>query len=120
MPAHTSPVSAIGFDPDGRIAMTAGFDGTLSAWFISDNGPLRLGGSIQAHNGEITRLVFSADSRTLYTIGADNTLQRWDLSRLVDLLDNPTSLACQLAGGGMDRETWNTYVVNQPYRDTCN
>ncbi|WP_425297712.1 caspase, EACC1-associated type [Nocardia asiatica] len=119
VPAHVSPVSAIGFDPAGRIAMTAGFDGTLSAWFVSDNGPLRLGGSIQAHDGEITRLAFSADSRTLYTIGADSTLQRWDLSRLVGLLDNPASLACQLAGGGMDREAWNTFVVNQPYRDTC-
>ncbi|WP_159928512.1 MULTISPECIES: hypothetical protein [Nocardia] len=43
--------------------------------FISDNGRLRLGGSIHAHNGEITRLALSADSRTLYTIGADNTLQ---------------------------------------------
>ncbi|WP_433521240.1 WD40 repeat domain-containing protein [Nocardia pseudovaccinii] len=117
--AHASAVSAIAFTADGQLAMSAGYDGTLTAWLISDSGPFRLGGLIQAHTGEVTRIAFSADNRTVFTTGHDGMLRSWEISRLIDLLADPTRMACALSGGGLEREAWTTFVVNQPYRETC-
>jgi WD40 repeat protein len=112
-------VSVIGYTSDGDIAVTASYDGTLTTWLVTDTGPLRLTGLTQAHDDAVTGVVFSPDNRTLFTTSRDGTLRRWDTGQLVDMLADPTRLACALAGGGLEKEDWSTYVVNEPYRDTC-
>jgi WD40 repeat protein/serine/threonine protein kinase len=75
LPTEAS-ISAVALTPDGRVGMTAGFDGVLRAWNLRDG---RCTMTIGGHAGETRGLALSPDGKRALTGGHDTMLRLWDL-----------------------------------------
>jgi WD40 repeat protein/tRNA A-37 threonylcarbamoyl transferase component Bud32 len=62
--------------PDGKILASAGWDGIIKLWKVSDGKELR---AWNAHSGTILSLGFSPDGKTLASGSWDHTLKWWDV-----------------------------------------
>ena len=69
-------IRAVAFSPDGRLACTAGDDGTVRLWDTAKN-ELR---AELGHNGPVDAVVFSHDSKTLLTGCEDHAARLWDVA----------------------------------------
>ncbi len=76
---HTDTVVSVAFAPDGRTLATAGFDGTMRLWDLTDRArPGPLGPPLTGPNGSVA---FAPDGRTLAAAGGgDGTVRLWDLT----------------------------------------
>ena len=62
--------------PDGRRAVTGGYDRTLGVWDLESGTCLRV---LEAHGGSMNIISVTPDGRRAVTGGYDRTLQVWDL-----------------------------------------
>jgi len=119
---HKGPVVDMSFSPDGERFATLGSDGTLRLWDLVSRRELltirHRAGFGQDDNGSVS---FSPDGRILATssqwdpnliMGTGITL--WDVSSA----DWARQL-CQIAGRGLTRAEWATYVPGRPYQQIC-
>ncbi|WP_216209898.1 WD40 repeat domain-containing protein [Amycolatopsis aidingensis] len=94
---HQGAVYLTTFGPDGRTLATAGYDGTVRLWDVSDRDhPKPLGDPLTGHTSWVSSAVFSPDGDTLVTAGHDGTLRLWDVSDPAA----PMRLGEPLPGGG--------------------
>lgn len=73
--AHTGPVLALAFHPNGRILASGGADGPIRLWEI------RTGREVQqltAHPGPVQSLAFSPDGRSIASGGTDGGIRIWE------------------------------------------
>lgn len=78
---HASRVRAIAFHPGGRFAITAGDDGQVWLWDITDGYPIaRLG----AHPAPIQWAAFRPDGDEVVTGGADGWVRAWATKTSLD------------------------------------
>jgi eukaryotic-like serine/threonine-protein kinase len=75
-PNFKSAVFGIACSPDGRMALTANDDGTLTLWELATGRQLR---TFRGHSGRATCVAFSPDGRTALSGSADHTLKLWDV-----------------------------------------
>jgi alpha-tubulin suppressor-like RCC1 family protein len=85
--AHTGPVNAVAFSPDGSIVVTASADRTVRLWSTTNGAYL---GSLvdttlssntnttDAHLGSVTGVVYSIDGSKLFTVSVDGTAKLWN------------------------------------------
>jgi WD40 repeat protein/serine/threonine protein kinase len=71
---HEGSVKRTAFSPDGKRALTAGQDGTLRLWDLSNGRELH---RMRGHTA--AAVAFSPDGRRALTGGSDGTMRLWDL-----------------------------------------
>ena len=81
LPRLDDPVLALRFSPDGRTLATAGKDGKVCLWDVTDaSSPHLLGVPLTVHMGRVWSVAFSADGRTLAASGPKNLVLLWDVA----------------------------------------
>jgi WD40 repeat protein len=101
LPGHPSGgVRRLLFTPDGKQAVSAGFDGYVRVWDISSARELR---SFKAESGTVYGLAMSSDGRTVVTAGRDG-LRLWDLASGNEMpreaMNKHNCVACALSPDG--------------------
>jgi hypothetical protein len=78
-PAHTTPVDALAFSPDGQLIASGDRAGVIHVWNVAD--PERPISTWTEHSGVIVGLAWAPDSARVVSAGADATLRIWDVPR---------------------------------------
>lgn len=76
----TTPSSAVVFSPDGHLLATAGRDGIVVLWDISDPGQPVPRAPLNGQSSWSTPVAFTDDGRTLAVAEGDGGVQLWDIS----------------------------------------
>jgi len=70
-------LSSVAYSPDGRAALTGGFDKTAKLWNL---GPPAKATPLRGHTGPVTAVAFAPDGSTALTAGIDRTARLWSLN----------------------------------------
>ena len=112
-PGHTAAVTAAAMSPDGRVAVTGGFDRTLRWWDAAVGKELR----VTELDDLVTGLAVAPDGRTVLAAVGGKRLRAWDLAsgKETTPADPPGDV---LAGGhALDRlaftpDAWHLVVTS--------
>ena len=74
---HDGAVTDLRFTPDARTLLTAGADGRLIEWNVTDAQRIE---TFTGHAGSVSQIAIAPDGRTAYTAGEDGTVIAWDLA----------------------------------------
>nr|WP_261326261.1 TIR domain-containing protein [Modestobacter marinus] len=78
---HTREVWSVAFAPDGHILASAGFDGTVRLWNLTDPAaPTPLGAPLTGHGSQVMSVAFAPDGHILASAGIDGTVRLWNLA----------------------------------------
>ncbi|WP_420628181.1 hypothetical protein [Candidatus Leptofilum sp.] len=111
---HTGAIQSAAFSPDSQFLVTTGIDQTARLWDLESDTVSETVTTLNAGAGNIIFATFSPDNQWLVTSGNDGVLKLWPLS-----LPYLIKVACQTAGRNLFENEWNTYLQNQPTRQTC-
>jgi WD40 repeat protein len=107
------------FNPDGTVMAIGNADGVPELWDVSDPSHPRSIARLVGHQGSAYRVAFSPDGRVLAAGSYDKSVRLWSLSATVEVLRDPVTLACAIAGPGLPQADWTLYFPGQTYRRSC-
>jgi WD40 repeat protein len=71
---HAGHVTRVAFSPNGRLALSGGYEGTMRLWDI-ETGEQRH--CFEGHQGAVYGVTFSPDGRLALSGGEDKTIRIW-------------------------------------------
>ena len=74
--AHSSPVHAVAFSPDGKLALTGAEDGNARLWVVATGEPY---GPVMQHQRSVNAVAFTPDGRRVLT-GSSDDAQFWSVA----------------------------------------
>jgi cytochrome c len=75
---HGGPVKAVAVAPNGRTAVTAGFDYSLIVWDLASESVRH---RLQGHDGPVNAMALTADGAMAVSAGDDGTVAVWNVAR---------------------------------------
>ncbi|WP_405165248.1 WD40 repeat domain-containing protein [Nocardia sp. NBC_01499] len=113
---HDGPVHGLAFSPSHQLVASAGDDGLVRLWDVSNpNAITQVGPALSGQRGAVASVEFNQDGTMLVSVGTDGTLRLWDIrdprrSSLAGVFDNGTAITAAaflpdgrtLAAGGVD------------------
>jgi RNA polymerase sigma factor (sigma-70 family) len=69
-------VIGVAFSPDGRKALSGGFDGAMRLWSVTSGKEFR---TFEGHRDQVLSVAFAPDGRQALSAGRDGTVRLWDL-----------------------------------------
>ncbi|MFI0482937.1 protein kinase [Actinomadura sp. 9N215] len=73
---HTRVVTAVAMTPDGRYAVSGGYDNSVRVWDLGEGRCLR---TLKGHRGHVDAVAITADGRHALSGSDDGTARWWDL-----------------------------------------
>ncbi|MDJ0501064.1 MAG: AAA family ATPase, partial [Nostocales cyanobacterium LE14-WE4] len=74
---HESPVSSVGFSPDGKKLASGSGDKTIKIWDVTTGKVLN---TLKGHEGYVLSVGFSPDGKQLASGSGDKTIKIWDVT----------------------------------------
>ncbi|OBQ39470.1 MAG: ribosome assembly protein 4, partial [Anabaena sp. MDT14b] len=74
---HESPVSSVGFSPDGKKLASGSFDNTIKIWDVTTGKVLN---TLKGHESPVSSVGFSPDGKKLASGSFDKTIKIWDVT----------------------------------------
>jgi WD40 repeat protein len=74
--AHTGPVTALAYSPDGKLIATGSEDGTVRVWNPDTGEPV---GALRGHKDHVYAVAFSPDGKWLASGGRDHATAVWEV-----------------------------------------
>ncbi|MFF2506595.1 TIR domain-containing protein [Streptomyces sp. NPDC058067] len=89
--AHTWPVNAVAYSPDGRTIATGSGDGIVRLWDTTTQ--RKIGAPFIGHGRGVTSVAFAPDGKTLASSSMDGTVRLWNVADRSQIGDafNPRS-----------------------------
>jgi WD40 repeat protein len=110
---HAGAITALAFDPSGKILASGSADHTLRLWDPASGRELR---TLSGHRDAVEAVAFSRDGRTLASGSVDKTVKLWDpasgreLRSLSGHTDRVVAVAFCGAGGPLATGSWDHTV----------
>ncbi len=117
---HAGGVTLLAFSRDGGLLAAGGRDGPVILWNTTDpDQSSTLGQPLADQSSGMITGAFAADADLLATAGRHGTVLLWDMTAMLNLQHHTLTVACNLAGDGLDPIEWNRYIPDLPYQSTC-
>jgi WD40 repeat protein len=99
---HTELVTSVGVTPDGRVAVSGSYDGTVRVWDLAVG---RSSAILEGHTDWVRCVAVATDGRTAVSGSHDRTVRVWDLDsdRCSAVLEGHTGLVTSVAVTGDGR-----------------
>lgn len=107
-------IRSVAFSADGAWIASGDLHGEIRIWDATSGDP-RVG--MAGHRGQVLGLEFDG-AEWLLSGGEDRTLRRWRIG-LVATDREAWERACRMANRNLDREEWQEFLRDRPYRETC-
>ncbi|WP_405161924.1 WD40 repeat domain-containing protein [Nocardia sp. NBC_01499] len=76
---HDGLVRALALSTARRLLASAGSDGTIRLWDLSEPRTIAAAGQLSGHRGNVESVAFSPDNSKLVSAGSDGTVRVWDV-----------------------------------------
>ena len=93
---HTNKVERVAWSPDGRRAVSCGYDNTVRLWDVDTGREVQ---RLTGHADAVISVAFSPDGRRLVSASVDKTVRVWQLFSPAGVLKGHTDAVWSVAPG---------------------
>jgi WD40 repeat protein len=116
---HTGSIQKGSFSASAEVLLTVTSNSTVLLWHLTDpTRPQELATLRHDQGGTTQTAAISADLRTVVLTTSNGDLVFWDITQISEILTDPLTRACAVAGG-LAPDEWASMVRDLPYQKTC-
>lgn len=116
----TDIANSLTYSADGRSLAGATASGDVSVWNVrSPTRPTLITTLPDGTSNDDAAAFSPTHDHLLATADAAGVTTLWDLTNVVAAVTDPVAVACSLAGPALSRATWQRFLSDLPYQETC-